>query len=93
MVNDQLLEGVLCDHEQRRTWVLNLAIQGLCSLQTSHLCTIVPDLLGFSHSEDRQALVRVQRNEDRGTDLSENVALFLESLLDVEEDAVLREVI
>ena len=85
LICDQLLERILCYHEEVRARVLNEDAWPGCCL-SADLRAIVAHLLSILDGEDRQALVGVHADQDWSTDLRENIALLLESFLNVEED-------
>ena len=85
LICDQLLERILGYHEEMRARVLNEDAWPRCCL-SADLRAIVAHLLSILHGEDRQAPVGVHADQDWSTDLGENIALLLESFLNVEED-------
>lgn len=85
LIRDQLLEGVLGNHEEVRARILNDLTRPRGSLP-SHLGAIVTDFLRLLDRENRQTLVGIHADQDRGADLRENLALLLEAFLNVMED-------
>ena len=77
-----MLERVFGDHEQVGARVLDVPLS--CGLQTSDLGAIVTHSLGKRHVEDGEATVWIQADQDRCSDLREDLVFLLKSFLDIE---------